>query len=138
MQFYAFPSPVFSDVTVLNITGPSYWSQWDLPSLPGEEDFLDAIRSDTEDQAPGLIYLDWLEEQGHPEVAEIRDLILRGVHGPEWQVKEHHRSEQEWTEEDLTESAHVRAAEGRFTAGLDGWDFWVGDLEPDLDAEIPF
>jgi uncharacterized protein (TIGR02996 family) len=40
--------------------------------MPADEAFLDAIRANPEDDAPWLIYADWLEERGDPRAALYR------------------------------------------------------------------
>jgi uncharacterized protein (TIGR02996 family) len=39
--------------------------------MPGARPFLDAIRAAPDDDAPRLVYADWLEENGPPERAEF-------------------------------------------------------------------
>src|SRR5437868_14865571 len=40
-------------------------------SMPTEEAFIQAIIADPDDDAPRLIYADWLDEQGESERAEF-------------------------------------------------------------------
>jgi uncharacterized protein (TIGR02996 family) len=44
-------------------------------TLPGEYGFISAIVSDLRDDAPKLIYADWLEERGDPCAAFVREFV---------------------------------------------------------------
>jgi uncharacterized protein (TIGR02996 family) len=47
-------------------------------TLPGEYEFISAVAADLCDDAPKLVYADWLEEQGDKRAAFVRQLVAAG------------------------------------------------------------
>src|SRR5947209_3647534 len=49
-------------------------------ALPGEYAFISAIAADLCDDTAKLVYADWLEEQGDPRAAFVRELVAAANH----------------------------------------------------------
>jgi uncharacterized protein (TIGR02996 family) len=81
-----------------------------------EEAFLQAVIENPEDDAPRLIFADWLEEHGQPERAEFIRVQCELARLPE---QEHRRKELLAREQGL-----LKEHEKEWTAPLSLWPAW--------------
>src|SRR5450755_976841 len=89
-----------------------------------DDAFLQAILERPDDDAPRLLYADWLDERGDPRGEFIRVQCVRArqaEYDPRW-----------WeliAREQELRSAYEKEWLGPVTGFLDGWSFWRGFLE---------
>jgi uncharacterized protein (TIGR02996 family) len=95
-----------------------------MATMTHDEAFLEAIREQPDDDAPRLIYADWLEEHSQPQRAEflrVQCELGRQTEGsPRW-------VELSVREESLR-TVHEREWLGPAAALLDSWEFHRGCL----------
>jgi uncharacterized protein (TIGR02996 family) len=100
--------------------------------MPADSAFLHAIQANPDDDAPRLVYADWLDEHGDHDRAEFIRAQIELARLPE---DDDRRTTLEWRERELL-AAHEAEWLGPLPAGVREWAFRRGFLdEIALDAE---